>query len=73
MRVVLQTLQASALYMKLLLESQLKVIKLSHILKNLGSEREREREREKEREREIAYNWLVILHNDAENDQYYIT
>ena len=63
MRVVLQTLQASALYMKLLLESQLKVIKLSHILKNLGSERERE----------IAYNWLVILHNDAENDQYNIT
>ena len=30
--------------MKLLLESQLKVIKLSHILKNLGSERERERD-----------------------------
>ena len=49
--------------MKLLPETHLQIIKLSHILKNFGSAREGERQNE------IAYYWLVISHSDAVIDR----
>ena len=45
LRVVLQTLQARALYANFLFETHLEIVKLSHVLKNLGSVEIRERER----------------------------